>query len=111
MNAGSGDSRSTIREHIRRKVWLAISVAFAGVIVLEGIMSFARANYLLVLAPLLVIVPMYIAYWTIRCPRCWKRFGTALSNRIAFPLFAGRVSHCPFCSANLDEPLSRDKSS
>jgi hypothetical protein len=99
----------TIREYIRRRVWLAIGVAFGGVVALNVVMHFVRTNLLFLAAPLLVIVPMYAVYRTVRCPKCRGRFGSALGNRIAFPLFAGTIRRCPFCGVNLDEPMQQGR--
>lgn len=56
--------------------------------------------------PVFVGAVLYVG-WFLRCPRCRGNLGQTIAMHVAFTWGRRRINFCPYCMANLDEPVSR----
>lgn len=81
--------------------WLSMPLS---IVVNQG-----RGPLLVVVAaavPTFVGVVLYLA-WLLRCPRCKGNLGQTIAMHVGFSWNRRRINFCPYCAANLDEPVSR----
>lgn len=98
----------TIREHLKRRVRLALAIAAGAWLYVMVSMSYMRPAHnnkvpvSFFIAPVVMVLAMRAISW-IKCPHCSKRFGSAAWG-VGIPLWS-RTDFCPRCGVNLDQPM------
>ena len=103
----------TIRDSIKRRVWWCLGVGITGWILIPLGGAVARtlpdsipAGAISSAGIAVFAVAMLVMQRIVKCPKCKAKLGRTIAMPLAFNWGSGpRISFCPYCGVNLDEPL------
>jgi len=105
----SAEVRVTIREHLRSKKRRGSTAIYVGMIVFAAgaiLAGYHRSLPLLGLVGLAIALVGLFHLMGIQCPACGNRLGTLLASEGMSFSISPELRVCPFCSTELDAPLS-----